>query len=697
MISMYKANTMAPHATPRFTLLLLSLCLALMPFGLQAQDIIRLTGKVLQKGNNEPLMGVNITDANTRRALATTDLDGRFAFNVHTGSTLKFSMIGMKARTVKVTGKNYIEVELQEDNVNLGEIVVQTKRITDRIMPEPTDIEVKGNYFYVRTRVRVPREMFRHNTRLVVQPILNNATRGQLKLMRPMVYDASEYHATQDRLYNFNMADTVAGDPLAQYVTVKSKAMREKGRTNDIIGYTDSIYVEHVKDEFSCDVYMAIENYNRILYRDTTIIARGTVNPLRWLDYNFGAREITDPAFIPSPEKQMRDSKGEVKLRFNVGKWTLNAADPQNAAEIEKLRQQIDLIAQQKDATLQNLSMEGWSSPEGKYKWNLTLAQRRMNNALGYMKQAVPEHMRQGMTFNANAHVAPWSEVGRLLRADGHEAEAQQVDNIVSRYKDHMQQGRAIQRLPFYTRLIHNVCLPQLRKVEYVMNYVIFRQLTPEEIEQMYEKDYRQLTRFEFFELYRAQTDAARRETIMQQALEVYPSFLAAANDLEAARINRQASDPDLLRPFAGPRAPQELNMNQIIALLNAGQYAQADSLTAYLQDTPDTHLLLAVNAVMNGRLDEHFNTVARTGLRNEVVMLLAMKRDAEAFKLSKQLPENEATSYYIRAICLNRLGDPVEAYNALKQAFAMNPDLKNIAKVDGDVCDLLVDDNKKH
>ena len=63
MISMYKANTMAPHATPRFTLLLLSLCLALMPFGLQAQDIIRLTGKVLQKGNNEPLMGVNITDA----------------------------------------------------------------------------------------------------------------------------------------------------------------------------------------------------------------------------------------------------------------------------------------------------------------------------------------------------------------------------------------------------------------------------------------------------------------------------------------------------------------------------------------------------------------------------------------------------------------------------------------------------------
>ena len=85
------------------------------------------------------------------------------------------------------------------------------------------------------------------------------------------------------------------------------------------------------------------------------------------------------------------------------------------------------------------------------------------------------------------------------MRAEGHEAEAQQVDNSVSRDKDHIQQGRAIQRLPFYTRLIHNVCLPQLRKVEYVMNYVIFRQLTPEEIEQMYENAYRQLTRVECF------------------------------------------------------------------------------------------------------------------------------------------------------------------------------------------------------
>ena len=93
--------------------------------------------------------------------------------------------------------------------------------------------------------------------------------------------------------------DEADGDPLAQYVVVKTPEKREKGRTNDIIGYADSAYVQHVKDDYACNVYMAIENYNRIIYRDTTIIAQGTVNPLRWLDYSFAAELLADEAYWP--------------------------------------------------------------------------------------------------------------------------------------------------------------------------------------------------------------------------------------------------------------------------------------------------------------------------------------------------------------------------------------------------------------
>ena len=462
-------------------------------------------------------------------------------------------MVGVKSQDVKVKSSHkYIEVKLQPNDVALEELVVTAKHITDKIQPEPTDIEVRGNYFHVKTRVRVPREMFSHNNRLVVQPVIYNVTRHEEQLMRPMVYDARTYNRTQDRLYDYRMDDP-QGDPLAQYVVVKTKEKREKGRTNDIIGYADSAYVEHVKDDYTCNVYMAIENYNRIVYRDTTIIAKGTINPLRWLDYSFAASQLNDSAYWPKPEVQLRDSKGEVNLRFPMNKAAFDPNDPNNIAEIGKMREQIEQISADKDATLQSLTINGTSSPDGRYNSNLQLAKKRMDYAVNYLRGLVPERARRGMKFASNAAVAPWGKVADLLRADSLYDEARQVESITKRWGNIDDQSRGMRKLPFYRSLLMDKYLPRLRHVGYVMNYSVFRQLTLDEIRQLYAADYKQLTKYEYFRLYRAEADSVRRETMLRQALEIYPSFMVAANDLSALLINRQAADADLL---PGPRCP---------------------------------------------------------------------------------------------------------------------------------------------
>lgn len=663
-----------------------------------AQEVMRVLGTVVVKSDGSPCIGVNVSDASARRVLAMTDVDGTFAVNVRSNARLRFSMVGMKTKEVDVKGKSRLRVVLEEESVSLKEVTVSQKRITDKILPEPTDIEVRGNYFYVKTRVRVPREMFSHNTRLVVQPVLNNATRKQVTLMKPMVYDAREYNETQDRLYNFDLNDSLAGDPLARYITVKSEQTREKGRPNDIIGYNDSIYVEHVKDDFSCDVYMAIENYNRILYRDTTIIARGTVNPLRFLDYSFAAHELTDSAYFPKKEVQLRDSQGKVNLRFPVGKAVFDSSDPQNASEIDKLRQQIETISQSKGASLSSLELRGQSSPEGRYSRNMSLAKMRMDYALGFLKRTLPSDMTQGMTFTSDATVAPWSRVAEILRKDTLASEADRIEAFLAAHPGNIEaQGRAIQRLPFYHKIIATRCLPQLRRVDYTLHYNVYRTLTIDEIAQLYAQDYSLLSKYEFFKLYRAEADTAKRVAMMRQALEVYPSFMAAANDLSVQLINHRQYDASLLRPFAGAGAPQEVNVNQLITLLNEGLYASADSVAHFVNDNESTHTMLAVNAVLNSRYDaKNYAAIAKTGKRNEVVMLLAMKLDDAALRMSRQLPDNEAVSHYLRAICLNRTNDPTEAYEELKRAFAMDPSLKEIAKTDGDVTDLLSTDKQQ-
>ena len=236
-----------------------------------------------------------------------------------------------------------------------------------------------------------------------------------------------------------------------------------------------------------------------------------------------------------------------------------------------------------------------------------------------------------------------------------------------------------------------------MRRVDYTLHYNVYRTLTIDEIAQLYAQDYSQLSKYEFFKLYRAEADTAKRVAMMRQALEVYPSFMAAANDLSVQLINHRQYDASLLRPFAGAGAPQEVNVNQLITLLNEGLYASADSVAHFVNDNESTHTILAVNAVLNSRYDaKNYATIAKTGKRNEVVMLLAMKLDDAALRMSRQLPDNEAVSHYLRAICLNRTDDPIEAYEELKRAFAMDPSLKEIAKTDGDVTDLLSTDKQQ-
>lgn len=51
-----------------------------------------------------------------------------------------------------------------------------------------------------------------------------------------------------------------------------------------------------------------------------------------------------------------------------------------------------------------------------------------------------------------------------------------------------------------------------LRSVGYTMNYSIFRNLTLDEIKELYKKDYKKLSNYEFFRLYRSEPNDSVRE-----------------------------------------------------------------------------------------------------------------------------------------------------------------------------------------
>ena len=317
-----------------------------------------------------------------------------------------------------------------------------------------------------------------------------------------------------------------------------------------------------------------------------------------------------------------------------------------------------------------------------------------MESALHEIMKYVSAEDRRRMEVQSDARVATWAEVVALLRRDSLFEQADQMEKILNQHKDMDYQGREIKRLNFYP-MLEETYLPQLRRVQYKLDYSVFRQLTNEEIKELYKEDYRRLTKFEYYRLFSVETDDDKREEYLRNAVSIYPSFMLAANQLAVERIKKEQPELELLEKFAGEKAPYAVNINHAIALLHHGRFSKADTLVAYLDpEQPQTRMVKAVSDAYNGHYKEAYPVIAETGLHNEVLMLLAMKKNKEALELAQKLPDDVAEHYYIRAICLNRLEKSVEAEIALKKAIKMDPSLQKIAEIDGDINSLLEQDD---
>ena len=587
---------------------------------------------------------------------------------------------------MKVDGKQILNVIFRDAGIELDEVTI-TSKIKDKVGPEPTDIEIKGNYFHLKTRVPVPKEMFNSHRRLVLQPSIYDVTLKKRLLMRPVVFDGGTYNTTQRRMYDYEIEE----DPLHEYIQVKTTSSRK----GDIIAYHDSIYIEYLQHDYRADVHLAMENYRNIIYRDSFSIARGTVNPLRFLEYKFSAFKLTDEKYLPKPVMQLRDTKGEVNLTFLVGKADLDDKNPQNQVELNRLNQELRSIETNPDASLKSFHITGVASPDGSYETNLRLAKLRTDKALGRILAQLDPETRKLLEVKSDASVASWKEVAELLKKNSKPELAKEVEDLIKQYAatPHRLNG-VLKSKPFYKEFAATY-LPKLRKVQYTYGYSIFRSLTDYEIGELYRKNPKELTRFEYYRMITTAKTPDEREKYCREALELYDNFTYAANELAVATIQKDTPDSRILEPFVSKSAPVELLSNQAIALLHEGKYTKADSVLTLVPEEVVSEDLQAIVQALAGYYNDAFEKVAATSPFNEVVMLLAMKKNQEAWDKISTMDVETAREYYIKAIAANRLEKIGDAIMSIEKALELDPSLLEVAKVDGDIIDLLPEEQK--
>jgi hypothetical protein len=480
-------------------------------------------------------------------------------------------------------------------------------------------------------------------------------------------------------------------DPLTPYRTVR------ENKSDNVMLIADSLYVQNTKDDYMCVVMTSLENYNHVIYADTFMIARGTVNPLRFLRYNLRGYEMTNENYLPQPEISLRDSRGDMNLAFAMGDSKLDLKMGNNSAEINKLLQEFRSIESDPDMTLKTFTISGVASPEGRYENNREIAASRMESAMQAILQSVPESLVRNAKVSSTSRVADWSEVVALLRADGYNTEANEMEKVISTYSDPDARTYRMRKLSFYKTLLAAQYLPRLRKVTYELVSSKYRPLTDEEIAELYKRDNTNLTAYQFWRRYKIADSEAEQELIMRRALQIHPDFLAAATDLSALLINREEADETVLQPFfTNPKQwtklPEESRYDYAVSAMAAGHFTLADSLMVDLPNNDKFHKGKAYCSAINGRYADVISEISEDSQFNEVLLLLALKDNEAAWENAQKLGDS-AEEEYVKAIAANRVDNYIEAITHLENALRLDPSLRDVARIDGDVVDLLKDE----
>ena len=670
--------------------LLLALILMMIPtHRAEAQHEIRIQGVVRDLATSEPIGGVSVIYNGDQ--VAFTDVDGNYSAFVPNNAELLFYKPEYNDYEVTVDNRQIININMTIKLVELGESIVVGKMSKKTIVVDQTELEVVGNYFHLKTKFRVPKQIFTTDKRFIVQPSLVNVTRGKVDWFRPVVMDGDVYKVNRQRVLGFEEDE----DVLKPYIVEN-----DLDETHNIYQYHDSLFIsrEHFNEDFKAECYLAVNaNYENPKkdFLDTVIIARGTQNPLRFLDYHIDPLELNDTSLIPKPEMKLVADKGVSRIGFVIGKAEIDRSDPENEAQMNAIKEKLLSIVDNRFSTLNGISVIGYASPDGTYRRNALLAQDRTDMVLKEVVSALPEDVRKYVKLSSMSVVEPWSSVAKLMAADSLES-ASAVQEVVTKYgDDYVNTQNAVRRLPDYKEVIAKEYLPRLRRVEYEINSTEFRNLTVPEIWDRYNSGEEDISRYEFWKLIESCETPERQVAMEREALKKFRNFTLIANR-EAVRLhNSDSVNLDVLAPSVHLHAPVEVNFNQTLMALKAGDVELADSLMRFMPSDSRTSYLKAIVNTLNGDYDAAYPYIASMGGLNEVLILLCQGRNKDADAKMTILLEDQnnwknANIWYVKAICANRLEDLNWAIEALNQAIMLDPKLIEIARLDSDVMDVL-------
>lgn len=381
--------------------------------------------------------------------------------------------------------------------------------------------------------------------------------------------------------------------------------------------------------------------------------------------------------------QRVKAKKQEANIKFLINQANLRKSELKNNSVGEFVKLLKEINKDREGLNLQNVEIQAYASPEGGFKFNDKLANKRQNVSEKYVRK---EMKSAGVEGNLDAHYTAqdWEGFQQLVQA----SDIQDKDvilRVLSMYKDPQEREQQIRNMSEGFRELADAILPELRRSRLIIHYETIGR-NDEQIKALYNEDAAKLSADELLYYATLEEDAAKKEEIYAKTAKLYTNDYRPLNNLAVMAFNRgdEAKAKELLaQAITKSNNAAEANATLGLIALKNGNVAEAENLIAKAADANALNEALGNLSIAKGnyaQAEEYF----KDSYNNSAALAQLLNKNYAAAKATLNNIKNpNGLTSYLHAIVSARQGNKYAANSYLKEALQKDPSLKAYAEND--------------
>ena len=395
------------------------------------------------------------------------------------------------------------------------------------------------------------------------------------------------------------------------------------------------------------------------------------------------AKTVT-PAIAADNFQKVITEQYSANIHFLINQANVRASELQTGQFVD-LNKQLQEAAKAPNREIAGVTVNSFASPEGSYKFNEQLAQKREQNTTSMIESTMKkDKITEFGELTSSFTPEDWEGFQQLVEKSNIQ-DKELILSVLKMYKDPEEREREIRNLSAVFNELADQILPQLRYSRIVASINVIGK-SDEEMINLYNTDPKKLTVDEMLYLATLTNDNMKKMDIYRKVTEQFPADYRGFNDLGMVQYERgdySSARANFNKALSLNPAAKEPQMNLDLLSMLEGNMQQANEQLGAAAGIPEAGDALGVYYLQRGDLSKALTSFAGAKTNNAALAQILAKDYATARTTLSAIAEPDATTYYLAAVLGARTGSENMVITNLRQAIRLDSSLLGRARND--------------